>query len=215
MPRIYSPVVLTEGAGDQEAVPFLLRHLIAAAGVHDIFPASRPIRVGDIPKLRRDGELERFIRYGSSRDDGDGVIMLLDCDDGCPCTVAGEFTRRIRAIQPAIGKPVGIGFLKKEYECLFLASIASIAAAYPEYGWSLDSFDAEQDMEEIRGAKSQLSKLMRPGRSYKPTRDQVKFTSRCDCARLRARSRSFRHCESLIDWMAGRRFPDSMIYPIV
>lgn len=215
MPRIYSPVILTEGAGDQGAVPFLLRHIIAAAGAHEICPAARPIRVGDIPKLRRDGELERFIRYGSSRDDGDGVIMLLDCDDGCPRTIAGEFTQRIRALQPAIEKPIGIGFLKKEYECLFLSSIASIVAAYPEYGWKLEGFDTEQDMEEFRDAKAQLSKLMRPGRSYKPTRDQVKFTSECGCARLHAQSRSFRHCEALIEWMAGRRHQNSMIYPIV
>jgi len=215
MPAVLRPVLLTEGMGDQIAVPYLLRKIVESLGANEIVPAARPIKAGDINKLIRPGQLERFIVYGSSREDGDSVLLILDCDDSCPREVAREFLRRISAIQPPITKPVGIAFLKKEFECLFFASLPSIAERYPEFGWKLDKLDITQNMEDIRGAKGQLSRLMRTGRAYKETRDQVRFVSALDFDLLRVQSRSFRHCESVVEWMAGRRHGTAQLYPVV
>ncbi|HYW06032.1 MAG TPA: hypothetical protein VE913_03695, partial [Longimicrobium sp.] len=65
------PVLLVEGDGDMDAVPFLVRRLFPETGRPDCMPASRPIRCGDVKKLRRAGVLEKFVEYACRRTDGD------------------------------------------------------------------------------------------------------------------------------------------------
>jgi hypothetical protein len=214
MPIVYRPVLLVEGHGDQQALPELLRRIVADRGLFQITPAPRPIKSGEIAKLRRPGQLERFIVYGCSREDGDGVLLVLDCDDECPREVADEFLQRINTIKPAIDKPVGIAFLKREFESLFLVCAHALAAQYPECVWNFDDFSSDADMEEIRAAKQLLNRLMKV-RTYKETRDQVRFVNALDLIRLRARSRSFRHLESTIEWMAGVRNDSHQFYPVI
>jgi hypothetical protein len=168
--------------------------------LHHIIPAARPMKASDISRLRRAGQLEKFISYGCLREDGDAVLLLLDCDDECPVDMAREFAARIAAIKPKVEKPVAIGFIKKEFECLFLASVEVLSTAYPEYGWDFSHFDQDRDMDEIRGAKAMLNQLMK-GHTYKETRDQARFAATVDLARLRRCSRSFRHLDSIVSWM--------------
>ena len=79
-----TPVLLVEGFGDAEAVPFMLRRYANHLGFHTFSPAPRPIKTGSLHKLSRPGELEKFITYGCRRPEGDSVLLCLDCDDGCP-----------------------------------------------------------------------------------------------------------------------------------
>ncbi len=115
----------------------------------------------------------------------------------------------------AVSKKVGIVFFKKEFESLFLFSIESLATATPEFGWSLENIDVDRDMEEIRGAKEQLKRLMKKGKTYKETTDQTEFLKGLDFDRLRERSRSFQHFENTMKWAAGQHQADATFYPVL
>ncbi len=145
-------ILLVEGHGDITAVPRLLHNILEELEIYHVYTDRRPIKVGEIARLQKNGELEKFIRYGCLKD-GDLILLVIDCDDDCPVDVARDFLKRIEAMGAAVSKKVGIVFFKKEFESLFLFSIESLATATPEFGWNLGDFDVDRDMEEIRGAK--------------------------------------------------------------
>ncbi len=74
------PILIVEGAGDVKAVPRLIRETLHRQNIFDLNVGPRPKRNVELKKLRRPGELERFIEYGL-RDDGDSVLLVLDCED--------------------------------------------------------------------------------------------------------------------------------------
>jgi hypothetical protein len=168
---------------------------------------------GDIPKLRRVGELEKFVEYACVRSDGDSVLLIVDCDDDCPKDVAAEFGLRIRPIAERYGKKVGLGFMYREFETLFLYSLRELAAAFPAYDWRIDDIDFDRDWTAIRDAKGALNNVM-GSYYYKETRDQVRFVTRLDLASLEDRSRSAKHLRRLLNWL---RDPgaETLIYPVV
>jgi hypothetical protein len=204
------PVLLVEGDGDKEAVPFLLRRMFPEAGCIECFPAARPIMCGDIPKLRRVGELEKYIQYGCNRADGDSVILIVDCDDGCPATTALEFSYRVSAIANTARKKVGIAFMYREFENIFLNSLRELEQAYPELQWALPP-DVDIQWDDIRAAKGTLNNLMR-NHYYKETRDQARFVSALNIAMLRTRSRSIEHILRLMGWLTDPH-ASSLVYP--
>ncbi len=103
----------------------------------------------------------------------------------------------------------------REYEAFFLACLDFIARDYPNYGWRLDDWRQHDNHEEPRGVKELLSRFMRTGRRYKPTLDQARFTATIDPDRLRRKCRSFRHLESLLQWLLDNGRPGDMVYPSV
>lgn len=206
------PVLLVEGDGDVKAVPFLVRKLAEASGFYDLIPCPNPIKCGEIPKLRKDGQLERFVEYACNRSDGDSVILVVDCDDDCPVTTSAEFAARVRLIAQRTTKKVGLAFIQKEFETLFLYSLSDLSATYPDHGWRLTEEDADRDWTALRGAKGELNRRMK-NYSYKETRDQVKFVSAVDINRLVSTCRSALHLQRLISWMYSH-VNDSLVYPI-
>jgi Domain of unknown function (DUF4276) len=201
------PILSVEGAGDVKAVPRLIREVLHFNGLFDINPAPRPKSNVEVRKLMRTGELERYVGYGI-RDDGDSVLLVLDCDDFCPIKVCKDFIARIIAMSPQ--KKVGISLFKSEFESLFVHCIDEIVARFSEYGWSSNRTPLGGDIESIRDAKGTLSRMMRSERAYKETRDQEKFITALDFLKLRQRSRSFRHFENTLLWLAngdGRTYP--------
>lgn len=205
------PVLILEGRGDKIAVPELVRNLAYAHKVFDLAIVPHPIMRQNIPKLRKSGQLERFVQYGLMRD-GDSLLVLLDCDELCARDEVLAFTERVRQLH--ITKKAGFAFFTSEYESFFISCLDLIAERYPDYGWNLDDWNIEGDHEQIVGAKEYISDRMKTGRSYKPTRDQVKFTSALDFNRLRKKSRSFRHLESTLLWLSGRTDDDGLVYPL-
>lgn len=205
------PVLILEGPGDKIAVPKLVRDLAYEHEVFDLVIVPHPIMHQNIPRLRTSGELERFVQYGLMRD-GDSLLVLLDCDDLCAKDEVHAFTERIHKQSPT--KKIGFAFFKSEYESLFVFCLDLIAERYPEYEWNLDDWNINDDHEEIVGAKGYISDHMKINKSYKPTRDQVKFTSALDFNRLRKKSRSFRHLESTLLWLSGRTDDDGLVYPL-
>jgi hypothetical protein len=73
------PVLIVEGQGDVSAVPRLIRETLAQSQIYDITPAPRPKSHVDVVRLKRTGELERYVEY-AARDDGDSVLLALEFD---------------------------------------------------------------------------------------------------------------------------------------
>jgi len=92
------------------------------------------MKVGDIPKLSRQGQIERMITVACRRPDGDSVLLVVDADDSCPIESCCDFQSRIRESVEHFNKKIGIILLKREFESLFLCSILSIVEHYDEYG---------------------------------------------------------------------------------
>jgi hypothetical protein len=206
------PVLVIEGDGDKEAVPFLLRRIFPEIGQPEYSPAPRPIMCGDIPKLRKDGVLEKFVEYACSRSDGNSALLILDCDDDCPVEVAKEFTRRVRPIAQAASKRVGIAFMYREFETLFLYSLRLLTETYPQFEWRVQDRDYERDWTEVRGAKGALNSRMR-AHYYKETRDQSRFVSVLDLQDLRGRCRSVEHLFRLLSWLSDPATAE-IVYPV-
>jgi hypothetical protein len=180
--------------------------------IFDFQIAPRPKMNVEIGKLRRPGELERYVQY-AARDDGDGVLIALDCEDFCPVKIAREFCHRIASL--GVAKRVGTVLFRSEYESMFLFSIAEIAAAYPEFGWNVAREKLPPDPEELRNAKGFLSRLMSNGRAYKETRDQARFSHVMNLERVRRYSRSFRHLESTLSWMRSPAPAAADVHPFI
>ena len=195
-----STVVIVEGDADREAVPYLLRRVIEHEKLFDHGILERPIRARDIPTVRREGELERFVRLACTRPRCDSVLVLIDCDDDCARDVAFEFSKRLDDIARAAGKKVGIGFFCREFEALFLFCISWLNEEYPELGFMVKDAPALNVVERIWDAKGNLDRLISNG-SYKPTRDQARFVSALDFDHLLQHSRSFQHVRRLVEWL--------------
>lgn len=180
--------LILEGQGDVAAGPALISRSAASFGEH-VFAADPPIRAGNALKLRRPGELERYLRLAASRDEVEQVIVLVDLDDGCAAEFAKEFSERALPIAQEVGKAIDICFCVREYEVWFLASLDALRAALPDYGIEIEAhFEAP---ETIRAAKGALNRVCRI-KGYKQMRDQLLFTRKLNIRTLAARDRSFR-----------------------
>ncbi len=184
------PILIVEGKGDEAAIPLLIRKILYEHQIFHVQTAPRPKTNVEIGKLRQPGQLERYIDF-CNRDSGDSIVLAIDSDDYCPVEIGHEFAARIR--NTGLRKPVSICLFNREYESIFLPSIARIAGTYPDFKWS--NMMLTQQPETIRDVKGAISKMMSADRAYKPTRDQARFTDAIDLDLTRAASRSFRHFE--------------------
>ena len=66
--------------------------------------------------------------------------------------------------------------------------------------------------EEVRGCKEILRRAMGE-RSYKETRDQVRFVTALDFDLLRAESRSFQRFERMLFWLADCQLGAGSVHP--
>ena len=178
---------IVEGHGECEAVPILIRRIAQifdpalAVSVHPVLrvPGSR---------LTKPGEIERSIELAARKNAGQGAILvLLDCDDGCPAQDAPALMSRATAARADI--PISVVLAKREYEAWFLAAAESIRG---KRGLPLD-LNGPPNPEEIRGAKEWLTKRMPPGQGYSESSDQPAFTSLFDLDVAR-RADSFDKC---------------------
>ncbi len=205
------PVLIVEGDGDAAAVPRLIRETLRLHDIYDVGAAPRPKKNVELQKLRRAGELERFVQY-ALRDDGDSVLVVLDCEDFDPIQIGSEFIARVSKLDA--DKKVGIILLKSEFETLFLYCLLEIAGHFPEYRWRPDQLVINGDPEVIRNAKGRISLAMKE-RAYKPTRDQEKFITALVFDRLRQHSPSFRRFEATLLWLVGHSDRGQQFFPAI
>jgi hypothetical protein len=209
--RVRSCALIVEGDGDRQAVPLLLRNYLAHIEDFAFQIGTNPIRAGNIRKLLSPGKLEQFVPHAMNRQNSDAVLIVLDADQHCPLDLLRQSHDRLHHIAAARQKPVGLCFLKSEYETLFLFSLASIRAGYKPHAWHPDPPALPEDLESVRGAKERLKAQMQAG-SYGEMRDQAAMTHHLDFAALEA-SRSFRHLRACLDWLQTFDGAGHPVYP--
>ena len=175
---------IVEGHGEVDAVPILLRRLIAEAQAWRI-QAGKSIR-RTRHQLVHEPELERSVRIALEQPDCGAILILFDGDDDCPAEL-GPRLQRVTS-QAARGTPCEVVIAHREYEAWFLAGFDSLRG----HKMILDHAETPRDPERPRDAKGRFEKTMQPDTSYVEQVDQPKFTAQFDLPDAQLRSRSFR-----------------------
>lgn len=175
---------IVEGHGEVDAVPVLLRRLIAEAKAWKI-DVGRPIR-RNRSQLVEKSELEKSVRLALLQPNCGAVLIMFDGDRDCPAELGP--TVRAWAVAVAGGVPCEVVMPHREYEAWFLAAIESLRGRRG----IVDDAGIHPEPETPHGAKEQLEARMRAGRSYLETRDQPAFSDMFSMATTYTRCRSFR-----------------------
>lgn len=188
--KIY-PIV--EGYGEVEAVPVLVRRLIAEALCFGV-QVGAPIRRTQSQLRSQDG-VHAAVKLAALQPECGAVLVLFDEEDGCPVTRANVV--RGWALQVARGMPCEVVVAHREYETWFLAALESLRG---QCGIRDDAI-APEIPESKRDAKGQLEAWMPKTRAYSETLDQAPMSARFDLAVAHQRSRSFRKLVSAVGAM--------------
>jgi hypothetical protein len=178
---------IVEGHGECEAVPILVRR-IAQSLDPALLPVVSPVLRVPASRLVRSGEIERAIELAARKNSGKGgILVLLDCDDGCPAHEGPALLQR--AVKARSDLPVSVVLARREFEAWFLAAAESLRG---QRGLPAD-LAGPPDPEAIRGAKEWLEARMPPGRSYSESSDQPALAAIFDMKAAR-RAGSFDKC---------------------
>lgn len=178
---------IVEGHGECEAVTILIRR-IAQALDPALVPSVYPVLRVPASRLVKQGEIERAIEFAARKNSGQGAILvLLDCEDGCPATEAPDLLKRATIAKP--GLPISVVLAKREFEAWFIAAAKSLRG-HRDLPADLTS---PSYPEGIRGAKEWLADRMPPGRGYSEASDQPALTAIFDMDVAR-QSDSFDKC---------------------
>lgn len=189
---------IVEGHGNREAVPMLIRR-VAACIDPSIYLHIHPVLRVSGPKLRRAGEVERVVGLAAKTVAPDAaVIILVDCDDGCPALEAPGLMARARSVRPDLITTVVLA--KREFEGWFLAAAKSLRGCR---GLS-ETLEPPPDPEGIRDAKGWLTDHMPPGRIYRETEHQAALSARFDLGAAR-NAPSFDKCYREIERLVRQR----------
>ncbi len=175
---------IVEGHGEVEAVPILLRRLMAQAGAYSL-DIGRPIRQSR-SQLLNEASLKKALRLALKQPDCGAVLVLFDSDRDCPLELAPRIESWAR--DEAGPVPCAVVMAHKEFEAWFLAAVESLRG---KCGVRTDA-GSHPSPEDVRGAKGRLEDLMAPGRSYMETSDQAKLAAAFDMGAAYAKCRSFR-----------------------
>lgn len=165
---------IVEGHGEVDAVPVLLRRIVQRVSPGTALNLPRPIRV---PRNRivREQELENAVGLAAARAEADGgILVLLDADRDCPARLAPRLLAR--ALAARTDRTIRVVLAKLEYEAWFLAAAASLAGQAGLH----EDIAPPDDPEAVRDAKGWLSARMPPGRPYRETLHQARFSAAID-----------------------------------
>lgn len=185
-------VPVVEGPGDAEALPILLRKILAHLNQAHIGVATAKNAHG-CGNLERTGGLERFIEYATRTPKCGGVLVVMDTDSDarCPLTFAASLAARIRA--SGANKPVAVVLANKEYEAWLIASIESIAGKPIKGSPGIAAGTvAPASCESVKNPKAWLEKHFIRTQTYKETMHQAPMSAFVDPKLAKPRSRSFR-----------------------
>lgn len=182
-----SLAVIVGGYGECDAVPFLVRR-IARVIDPGFVPQVKPVIRVPESLLLKEGELERAVEFAARKIDGQGgILLLLDCDDGCPAKDGPALLKRACAARSDVS--IAVVLAKREYEAWFLAAAKSLRG----HRGLANDLAPPADPEAIRGAKEWLTDHMHLDQSYSETADQAALTELFDLEAAR-RSDSFDKC---------------------
>lgn len=204
--------ILVEGHGEVGAVDNLIARLWAERGAGH--PWARAVRWNNLHQRssRTTGGVERAIDWARAKGDTGALLLLRDEDDACPKDKGPEIASWIRSLSPPF--PVAVVLFHREYEVLFLPCVEQMAGR-PLNGRPglLPGSRYTGDWEATRGVKEWLTDRFPPGRSYKPTLDQLPMTRMIDLDTLRgAGVPCFTTLERALDFLAAA-FGAAGVYP--
>ncbi|MEW6303097.1 MAG: hypothetical protein AB1705_06480 [Verrucomicrobiota bacterium] len=165
-----APIV--EGHGDVQSVPLLLRRFatdFAPASQLRLNPAIR-VKVGSF--LNNNDYFKRHVELAARKArqwPNSCVLIVLDCEDGCPAELGPDILRRARDCRPDVVTIVILAY--REFETWFLAAAASLRGVC---GLPLD-LEPPANPEALRDAKGWLSGKM--GRPYNEPEHQPRLTA--------------------------------------
>lgn len=184
-------IPIVEGHGEIEAVPILLRRLLARSGTYAV-DVGRPIKATST-ELARPESLLKKLYLARLQEDSAGALVLFDADDYCPARKSAELRSRVST--HGFNFPWELALANREYESWFLAAFDSLRGVLPFRADALPPPDPEAR----RNSKGLLTELLSQGRAYSPTIDQKKLTARFDIEAAYRASRSFRHFVDAFD----------------
>ncbi len=175
------------GVGECDAVPILVRR-IARTIDPALIPVVDPVLRVPESRLIKQGELERTVDLAARKiGNQGGILILLDCDDGCPAKEGPELLRRSVATHRNLH--ISVVLAKREFEAWFLAAAESLRGRRG----LMSDLTAPADPEAIRGAKEWLADRMPLEQAYSETTDQPALTELFDLEAAR-RTDSFDKC---------------------
>lgn len=181
--------VIVGGHGECEAVPVPIRRIAAEMQPPVAVEILTPIRVHE-DRVRKEGELERYVELAARKLGGTGgIFVLLDCDwdNSCPKTDAPPLLARAHRARPNL--LISLVLAHREFESWFIAASRSVGG---KRGLAME-LEFVADPERIRGAKEWLRRQMPRNRPYTETEDQPALTAEFDMQEAR-RSPSFDKC---------------------
>jgi len=174
----YSPIV--EGHGEIEALPRLIRRIYEQY-LPDTTPIiNPPIRIKAGSFLNDGAYFQKYVQMAAAKaaqSDGE-VLILLDCEDGCPAILGPDLLTRAMAVRQDV--PYKVALAHREYETWFIAAAESLRGCAGLPNDLLPPANPEQ----IRGAKEWLGRHM--GQPYDPIIHQAAFTDRFDLRQAKA-----------------------------
>jgi len=195
---------IVEGDGECEAIPLLVRR-IALTLDPGFVPVVQPILRVPGSRLIKQGELERTVEFAARKLGAPGgILIVLDCDDGCPATEAPALLQRAMAARPDFA--ISVVLAKREYEAWFMAAAESLRG---ERGLPAD-LAIPPNPEMIRDAKGWLADRMPSGRGYSETSDQPALTATFDLTAARSAD-SFDKCYREIIRLLNLQRPQAII----
>ena len=171
-----------------EAAPGLIRRILWERLFR--YDISRIKSMPTNSKLNLLKRFEQFLGYAID-ENADGILALVDADDGCPVEEARSLADRASALN--LGVPVAVVYAKSEYETWFISSLSEGTGEGIRARLNIpSSVNAPEDAENIRGAKEWLEGRMPQNQRYRETREQDPLTHHIDMELVYSRSRSFR-----------------------
>lgn len=102
-----SPLIvpIVEGHGEWEALPLLLRRILAESGTGSFPSVNSPIRIKAGSFLRDQDYFARYITLAAAKaaQGGGTVLILLDCEDDCPAELGPRLLAMARAVRNDVG----------------------------------------------------------------------------------------------------------------
>ena len=179
---------IVEGAGEEYAVPSLIRRILwERLRRYDIEIPRAKVKVAN-GKENLTGKFEEFIEY-AMEDGCAAILVLLDADEDCPVELASKLAARASALNAPV--PIAIVCAKSEYETWFICSLSDSDGDEIRRRLGLPSSVVCPDApESIRNAKDWLRRRQRD-RNYKSTFDQDNLTHHIAIDAVHEKSRSF------------------------
>ncbi len=212
---IRTPVIvpIVEGDGEVGSVPVLLRRVLGERHERHDIHIQRPINSHGVGSIRKN--IDRFLGYARKYAECDAVLVFLDSDGDCPCSLAADLARSAKELNMDV--PVAIVCAHHMYESWFIASLDSPSGEKIRGKLDLsENAEYEGDVESINSPKAWLKDhISRRDRSYSETKHQAALTDLIDIEHTQHRSRSFRRfCHAVEELVGGIGSGEAAVTPL-